>query len=485
MRPLTRTGALAICLSVTAAEHGAVALAQVASPAAPTNQAAPANPALPIAATPFPWQSWAKSAEGRSIEILRVGAGSHQVLVIAGLAGDDPLAVELGERLITHLTEFPSLVAATTVTFVRDANPDGRARRTAANAHGILLDYNFSSTNWRKLPELNTFPSGRLPESEPETRALTELTAQLRPERVIVLATSTSPTIIYAGPRADWAAKLAFETKLPLVAPDLAQASGSLVVYLGQDRAIPCANAALPRSKDIATLWPRVRAGLSSAVSHGFNASAPPIAAAAPPLQAGTLQAAPSATPNAPPAGVPVLTVLADSTTVVKAPAVSPTGTTAQVVSTPPAAVATSSEQPRRPFSFLLRDVRETSSPDPVSPSAPNETAPRVLSADELATGGKLVPVTLPPAADAGTPFGSGSPASDGQMPTTGVRPFGRRPNRVEIRGKTPLPSKSAPVAAPETSKPRTDTKPPPAVPVIDEKALPQPAIPRAPEIRP
>lgn len=438
MRPLTRAGALVICLTATGPGYDAFAEPQIASPAAQSTQAAQsATLALPNTKS-LPWQGWARSAEGRPIEMVRLGTGSHQVLVIAALRGDDALAVELAEHLAAHLIEYPSLVAATTVTIVRDANPDGRARRTATNSHGVLLEHNFSSSNWRKLPQAGEYLSGRLPESEPETRALAELIAQCRPQRVLVLSTvSTKPALFYAGPRADWPGKFALEAKLSLAAIDLASTSGSPVVYLGQDRAIPCVLAQLPRARDIATLWPKVRRGLSTAVSDGFTA--------------------PVLTP---PPQVPLVTVAPGSTQVMRVPPV--TSATTRVVAAPLASSEQAAAEPHRPFSFLLRDVREVAPP----PAKPATAGPRVLSAEELTSGGSLVPVARPEAAQP-------SPAD---VPAGGASPFGRRPNRVEIRGD----AKSAPAARTgnRSSSEGGETNRPPAVPVVDERALPQPPIP-------
>jgi len=412
-------------------------------------QAADAATQAVASTSPIPWQRWAVSVEGRPIEMVRLGQGSHQVLVVAGLRGDDPLSVGLAERLALHLTEFPRLVAATTVTIVRDANPDGRARRTAVNAHGVLLEHNFSSSNWRKLPLNGQFISGRLPESEPETRALSELIAQSRPERVLILASvAAKPSLSYSGPRADWPGKFARDASLPLSAPDLMLTSGSLVIFAGQDRAIPCLSAELPRASDVEALWPDVRAGLSTAVSDGF---AVPAAAPAP--------------------VVPTVTVVPGSNQVVRAPVSSSTpvrNVTAQKTPTEEQPVGTV-----RPFSFLLRDVREATP----APRASVSSGPRVLSADELTGGGSLVPVTLPTTV---------TPPAEGESPSLpdsggrsgGVSPFGRKPNHVEIRSG----ERSIPPAMPE-SQPGADrnkVRRLPAVPVMDERALPQPPIPRA-----
>lgn len=455
MRPLTRAGAIAICLTAAGPGHESIAQAQLAPLATPPRQAASATTPTTPSPSLVVWQRWADSAEGRPIELVRLGQGQHQVLVVAGLRGDDPLSVALAERLASHLTEFPALVAATTVTIIRDANPDGRVRRTAVNAHGVLLEHNFSSSNWRKLTQHGQFISGRLPESEPETRALAELIAQSRPERVLLLATvATKPSLTFCGPRADWPGKIARDARLPLSAPDLAATSGSLVIFAGQDRAIPCLSAELPRASNVEALWPDVRAGLSTAVSDGFFV--------------------PAATP-AP--VVPLVTVAPGSGQVVRAPAGS---------LTPVRNVATqrtpTDERPEgtvRPFSFLLRDVREIAPQPQANISAPQasvSSGPRVLSADELSRGGTLVPVTVPasnaPPAENASP---NPPEHAGQG--SDISPFGRKPNRVEIRSD----DRSLRPATSE-SQPGVDlgkVRRPPAVPVLDERALPQPPIPR------
>lgn len=213
------------------------------------------------------WQTWARSVEGRPIELARFGNGPRQVLVVGGLYGDHPHSAALAESLARHLHSFPVRLSGTTVTIVRDANPDGRARTVRENARGVDLDRNFSSANWRKLPHEGRWLSGRLPESEPETKALADLIETLHPERVVVLLPAPQrPALVAAGPAADWIGVLALDTGLPRGALDPVESSGTLAAFAGLDRNISTAVLLLPTRGDRETVWTHFRRGLVRAV---------------------------------------------------------------------------------------------------------------------------------------------------------------------------------------------------------------------------
>ncbi|HVW38473.1 MAG TPA: M14 family zinc carboxypeptidase, partial [Pirellulales bacterium] len=179
---------------------GAACAALWAGLAWPIEAAAQTAP-QPSPASRIAWQTLARSVENRVIEYCRFGEGDEHVLVVAPLAGDEYEGVELAERLASHLEQFPRRLDDTTVTIVRDPNPDGRFRRTAANARGVLIDQNFRTRHWRKTPHGDRWLSGKEPESEPETRALADLFDDLKPSRVVVLGSSRRPGVLnYAGP---------------------------------------------------------------------------------------------------------------------------------------------------------------------------------------------------------------------------------------------------------------------------------------------
>jgi len=237
--------------------------AGLAWPVAAGGQTAPQQaPASRIA-----WQTLARSVENRVIEYCRFGQGDKHVLVVASLAGDEYEGVELAERLASHLEQFPRRLNDTTVTIVRDPNPDGRFRRTAANARGVLIDQNFRTRHWRKTPHGDRWLSGKEPESEPETRALADLLDDLKPSRVIVLGSNRRPGVLnYAGPAEQFSlqvAELARMRSLPLKSAD---AAGALVALAGLDRGIPTIVFRVPARAPVETNWSNYKRALLAAI---------------------------------------------------------------------------------------------------------------------------------------------------------------------------------------------------------------------------
>ncbi len=185
------------------------------------------------------WHTLARSIEDRVVEYAQFGQGDLQALVVAPLAGDESDGGEIIERLANHLAHFPRSLTNTTVTIVRDPNPDGRFRHTAGNARGVLLDQNFATRHWRRTPTGDRWLSGREPESEPETRALVELLADLKPHRILVLGSERRPpSLHYAGPADDLAEQFAQSAHVRPAALDSGDAAGSLAAYSGLDRDI-------------------------------------------------------------------------------------------------------------------------------------------------------------------------------------------------------------------------------------------------------
>jgi hypothetical protein len=114
-----------------------------------------------------------RSVEGRPIGLTRVGdpGAPRKVLVVGCVHGD-----ECAGRALVHALRRAKPPAGTQLLLVRNANPDGFARRTRVNAHGVDLNRN-AAQGWRATA-LNP---GARPFSEPETRALRALILRERP----------------------------------------------------------------------------------------------------------------------------------------------------------------------------------------------------------------------------------------------------------------------------------------------------------------
>jgi protein MpaA len=96
------------------------------------------------------------SAEGRPIDVLHVAGPGPRVLVVGCIHGNECAALPVVRALARARTRED-------LWLVPNLNPDGYARATRANAHGVDLN--------------RSFPAGR----EPETRVAVALIRRLRP----------------------------------------------------------------------------------------------------------------------------------------------------------------------------------------------------------------------------------------------------------------------------------------------------------------
>jgi len=122
-----------------------------------------------------------RSVQGRPIVALRLGdpRSRLQALVLGPIHGDEPG----GLRVTAALRRLRSL-RGVDLWLVERPNPDGLARGTRRNAHGVDLNRNFP-WHWRRSRRSSAYYGGPRPLSEPESRILARLVLRLRP-RIIV-----------------------------------------------------------------------------------------------------------------------------------------------------------------------------------------------------------------------------------------------------------------------------------------------------------
>jgi murein peptide amidase A len=152
-------------------------------------------------------------------------------LILAGIHGDEPQTTVLLSAALRSIhsndVRMPVILCA---------NPDGLSRGTRSNAHGVDLNRNFPSQDWkagstyyRSTPrterdvELST---GSRPASEPEVRDLIRIIHDLHPETIISLHAALGciddPR---DSPLGRW---LAASTRLPIVSDVGYETPGSL-----------------------------------------------------------------------------------------------------------------------------------------------------------------------------------------------------------------------------------------------------------------
>jgi protein MpaA len=118
------------------------------------------------------------SVAGRPISLVHVPGPGPRVLVVGSIHGDE----RAGEAVVAALRRAHP---REDLWLVPTLNPDGAARDTRQNAHGIDLNRNFPA-RWRPIgPAWSTYASGPRPFSEPETRAARAIVARVHPRVTI------------------------------------------------------------------------------------------------------------------------------------------------------------------------------------------------------------------------------------------------------------------------------------------------------------
>jgi murein peptide amidase A len=119
------------------------------------------------------------SVKGRAIRAYRVGNpdSSNKVVVMSTMHGNEPRT-----RLIPASLRDGRPVRGIDLWLIPVVNPDGLARHTRRNAHGVDLNRNFPY-QWARLR--GNYYSGPRPASEPETQALMSFFQQVRPRRIV------------------------------------------------------------------------------------------------------------------------------------------------------------------------------------------------------------------------------------------------------------------------------------------------------------
>jgi len=199
---------------------------------------------------------------------LTLGGGPLRIHVIGGIHGDERIGLQNLDRLILWCRE-DAPHDRVTLRVVRDANPDGSARGTRTNSHGVDLNRNWPSRNFRASPRRGSAPS-----SEPEVAALRADLERFDPDLVLVLhAARSGPFVNHDGPAEPWAelfsrAAHSVDPRWHLVADMGYPTPGSLGSYLGVDLGVPVLTIEFERGQSADSAWAALRRGLE-ALAHG------------------------------------------------------------------------------------------------------------------------------------------------------------------------------------------------------------------------
>ncbi|KRF36710.1 M14 family zinc carboxypeptidase [Nocardioides sp. Soil805] len=119
-----------------------------------------------------------RSVQGRPLHAWRLGEpGERRVVLLSTMHGNEPHT----RQILTSLRDGRP-IRGIDLWVVPVVNPDGLARHSRRNAHGVDLNRNFPH-DWVDLD--GSYESGPRPGSEPETRAVMAFLRQVRPRRVL------------------------------------------------------------------------------------------------------------------------------------------------------------------------------------------------------------------------------------------------------------------------------------------------------------
>jgi hypothetical protein len=156
----------------------------------PTPTGTPVAPTVMPTLTPIPLIETvliATSAQGRSITAQRIGRGEAAVVVVGAIHGDQEAntGVLVGELAAYFVQMAASLPQDVSLYLVPVFNPDGFGSGSRLNGHGVDLNRNWATDDWRSdayQPDVGDYQEvgGISPFSEPETRGLSTWLLGLR-----------------------------------------------------------------------------------------------------------------------------------------------------------------------------------------------------------------------------------------------------------------------------------------------------------------
>lgn len=227
----------------------AVIMPQFDDPAKMPKLATTNFPGVVVAApTPFAWERTGKTSGDRPFLTATLGDDGYRTLVVGSVGGNDPLALELVDRLARRLHEDSLILGGFESTVIRTLNPDGEASRTLLNQKGQYVNHGFPTTG----DSLNA-------QHPVEAAFLLSRLKELQPQRVLHVRTMDgSVGLIAASSGCQAAAKEAAEwLNFRLVSlPDKAVA-GSLERYLAAKGSSDIITIAIPSTTKKAELWDR------------------------------------------------------------------------------------------------------------------------------------------------------------------------------------------------------------------------------------
>lgn len=221
----------------------------------------------------IPWTEIGRSVENRPIYMTEFGSGEDITLFFSCFHGAERCTPGFGFAFADYLHKNPSaLEEGKKVVVIPILNPDGFVRGTRNNANDVDLNRNYPTFNWGKQPaEGRKVFFGPLPASEPETRLVLKLLADVQPDKILSIHqplecnNNDGPAGL---PLAEMMAKYNGYPVEPYIGYPT---PGSFGTYAGIERAIPMVTLELPRggaeTEVAAKMWEDNRDALLAVVN--------------------------------------------------------------------------------------------------------------------------------------------------------------------------------------------------------------------------
>jgi murein peptide amidase A len=127
-----------------------------------------------------------QSMDGKPIEGFEIGNGSHTILLLGSIHGDEVGTTDLLNKFVEEIKSNPYLISKSKrLIVIPITNPDGYYDRTdKLNANGVNLNLNFPTSDWQEYGPEGTY-AGPEPFSEIESQVIKQVVEMYNPEVMI------------------------------------------------------------------------------------------------------------------------------------------------------------------------------------------------------------------------------------------------------------------------------------------------------------
>ena len=213
-------------------------------------------------------KTWGYSHQDRAIDSYSFGAGQVNVLLLAGVHGDECEGFGVAERFLELLVNKTySLPTALRLMVLPRLNPDGCAALSRSNAKNVDLNRNLPTQNWSAIIDNPRYQPGMAPGSEPENEALIQLIESFQPSLILSLHSYSRPMVNYDGAFSQEVAEVMARANGLTARGDIGYpTTGSLGTYAALERQIPTVTLEILKGQNLETAWSEQRPALIAAL---------------------------------------------------------------------------------------------------------------------------------------------------------------------------------------------------------------------------